>query len=341
VSRLFALLMFAAGLLAAGGAGAASVDAYYAGSYTYSDIGVVPGVPTPYGGVAFKNGDVNTLLVGGRANNAAGAIYQIQVVRDVNNHITGFNGTATLLSTAPRIDGGLTYGPTVTNAESPAGSVLFFTTYSDNLIGQIKSGSSTPDRTDPLTPLGVCSSTGSVGFVPTGFSGAGRIKIASYSCGTWYDGTVTAASGANTGTYDISSLTLKTTFTVSGSGPEGFVYIKAGSPLFTADSIVITDYGTNEVYSYEVDSNGDPVDATRRTMVTGLGGAEGAATDPLTGDFVFATFGSSNAISILSGFNSPNPTPSAVPTLSEWSQMLLGLMVMTVIGWHFHKQRSY
>ena len=31
--------------------------------------------------------------------------------------------------------------------------------------------------------------------------------------------------------------------------------------------------------------------------------------------------------------------PSAVPTLSEWSQMLLGLMVMTLLGWHFHRQR--
>ena len=37
----------------------------------------------------------------------------------------------------------------------------------------------------------------------------------------------------------------------------------------------------------------------------------------------------------------PAPTPSAVPTLSEWSQMLLGLLVMTLLGWHFHKQRSY
>ena len=33
--------------------------------------------------------------------------------------------------------------------------------------------------------------------------------------------------------------------------------------------------------------------------------------------------------------------PAAVPTLSEWSQMLLGLMVMSVVGWHFHRERSY
>ena len=36
----------------------------------------------------------------------------------------------------------------------------------------------------------------------------------------------------------------------------------------------------------------------------------------------------------------PAPTPASVPTLSEWSQMLLGLMVLSMIGWHFHRERS-
>lgn len=35
------------------------------------------------------------------------------------------------------------------------------------------------------------------------------------------------------------------------------------------------------------------------------------------------------------------PAPAAIPTLSEWSQMLLGLMVLSMIGWHFHRERSY
>jgi hypothetical protein len=33
--------------------------------------------------------------------------------------------------------------------------------------------------------------------------------------------------------------------------------------------------------------------------------------------------------------------PAAVPTLSEWAQLMLGLMVMTLLGWHFHRERSY
>jgi hypothetical protein len=35
------------------------------------------------------------------------------------------------------------------------------------------------------------------------------------------------------------------------------------------------------------------------------------------------------------------PAPAAVPTFSEWAQLMLALMVMTVIGWHFHRERSY
>ena len=38
---------------------------------------------------------------------------------------------------------------------------------------------------------------------------------------------------------------------------------------------------------------------------------------------------------------SPTPAPAAVPSLSEWSQLMLGLMVLTMIGWHFHRERSY
>ena len=33
--------------------------------------------------------------------------------------------------------------------------------------------------------------------------------------------------------------------------------------------------------------------------------------------------------------------PASIPSLSEWTQLLLALMVLSIIGWHFHKQRSY
>ena len=39
--------------------------------------------------------------------------------------------------------------------------------------------------------------------------------------------------------------------------------------------------------------------------------------------------------------NVPAPTAQAVPTLSEWVQLLLALMVLAMVGWHFHRERSY
>ena len=33
--------------------------------------------------------------------------------------------------------------------------------------------------------------------------------------------------------------------------------------------------------------------------------------------------------------------PASIPSLSEWAQLMLGLMVMMLIGWHFHREPSY
>ena len=56
------------------------------------------------------------------------------VLRDVNGQITGF-GAATLYSTAPFIDGGLTFAPDGT---------LYFTGYPVNQISAIAPGCSVP-----------------------------------------------------------------------------------------------------------------------------------------------------------------------------------------------------
>src|SRR5664279_339996 len=130
---------------------AGNIAPYYAGNYTYTSLGSATGVPTLYGGLTLLAGNNNELLVGGGANGANGAIYEIGVTRGTAGHITGFTGSATLFSTAPYIDGGLTYGP---------GGVLFYTGYPNNTIGQIKPGSTSPDRIDIVTGIGVASSVG-------------------------------------------------------------------------------------------------------------------------------------------------------------------------------------
>ena len=33
--------------------------------------------------------------------------------------------------------------------------------------------------------------------------------------------------------------------------------------------------------------------------------------------------------------------PASIPSLSEWTQLMLALMVISMLGWHFHRERSY
>ncbi|MGE3182570.1 MAG: hypothetical protein AB7N71_13140, partial [Phycisphaerae bacterium] len=190
------------------------------------------------------------------------------------------------------IDGGLTYGPN---------GVLFYTTFNDNHIGQLLPGSTSPDLLTPLTALGVAASTGTLQFVPEGFPGAGRLKILSYNASTWYDTTITPD---GSGTFTINPVNPGIFI---GGGPEGLVYIAAGNPGFAADSVLVCEYAFGRVVAYEIDANGDAIVATRRIFLTGLGGAEGAAIDPLTGDFLFSTFGGGDRVIRVIGFTGITP----------------------------------
>lgn len=274
--------------------------------YSFTDLGSVPSLPAPAGGLVFLANDPSTLLIGGAANSFNGKIYTIGVVRDASQHVTGFTGTATYYADAHGIgfggiDGGLTYGP---------GGLLFYTSYSDNSLGQLKPASTMPDRQDALTPLGVASSVGSVAFVPPGFAGAGRMKLVQYNgAGNWYD-VVLGAAGAN-GTYPIGTVTQKVAI---GGGPEGVIYVDASNPQFGADSVLVSEYSAGKIATYTVDANGDPNVASRRDFMTGLTGAEGAAIDPVTGDFFFSTFGGGNRVIVVRGFVAPSTTTSTTTT---------------------------
>ena len=80
-----------------------------------------------------------------------------------------------------------------------------------------------------------------------------------------------------------------------------------GSTLFTNPSMIVSEYSAGMVSTYEVDSNGDPVESSRRTFMSGLTGAEGAVIDPVTGDFLFSTFGGGSRVIVVSGFAVPEP----------------------------------
>ncbi len=275
-----------------------TIDPYYAGNYSYTDLGSITGVLPNYGGLTLLAGDSNTLLIGGQANSAGGALYSVGVTRDSNGHINGFSGGASVWGSAPYNDGGLTYGP---------GGDLFASQWPVNALGIYKPGSTSPDKTIDLNALGVAGSHSAIYFGPAGRTFAGRMKLSSWSGGQFYDATY-APDGL--GTFDITSVTQTATL---GGGPEGFVYVPLGSALF-GSSMLVSEYSAGTVSTYDVDVNGDPIVSSRKVFMNGLSGAEGAFIDPQTGDFLFSTFGGGSRVIVVQGF-APVPEPASMAAL--------------------------
>jgi hypothetical protein len=267
-----------------------TVDPYYAGLYTCFDLGPAPGVPPQkYGGLTLTPGACSsTLLIGGEANDPPGKLYALTVTRDGMGHITGFAGPGKVFAEAAYNDGGVTYGP---------GGVLFLTRWPNNQLQQTKPGSTGADKLVDLDALDVASSSAALAFVPAGLPGAGALKLVSWGGGQWY--TLSYRPDA-AGTFDIPAAVPGGTLP---GGPEGFVYVAAGSQKFPVDSMLVSEWSANKIATYEVDEHGDPKLGTRRDFITGLMGAEGAYRDPATGDFFFSTWGQAmDRVIVVRGF---------------------------------------
>jgi len=300
--KIFAIFQLALGLLildhgSSQLAFADNIAPAFASDYSLIQLGQIPGLPGPYGGLTLLAGNSNELLIGGTANLPGGAICEIGLTRGAGNHITGFSGSATHFATAPYIDGGLAYGP---------GGVLFYSAFPINFIGEIKPGSVAPDKLVDLTPLGVASSVGALNFVPAGQPGAGDFKIVSYTGGEFYNAALTPD---GFGTYNIGAAT-QTAITSPAPNPEGFIYVPTGSADFPTPSMLLPQWLTGRVEACLLDPDGNPT--TCQDFVQGLIGAEGGYVDPLTGDFLFSTFdnGGGNKLVEVQGFVPPT-TPEA------------------------------
>lgn len=256
-------------------------------SYSVRTLGTALGVVTRYGGLVVSKDDPYKLLIGGGANGATGKLYAVHLQRDANHHIVGMDGEATVVGDAPYNDGGLVYAPN---------GALVYARYPNNELGFIRPGSAIVDKVVGLGTLTVPASVGGLVLVPAGLPGAGRWKSISWIGGQWYELTF-ADDGA--GLFDVTAAASRVTL---AGGPEGTAYIPPGSPLFPSPSIVVSEYSAGKVSAYTVDDHGDPVIASRRELITSLVGAEGAFIDPLSGDYLFSTYGGANQILVVRGF---------------------------------------
>jgi hypothetical protein len=262
-------------------------------------------VPFGWGGLTLKYDDPNTLLMGGHANLPTGRIYQTGVTRDADGHITGFTGATTVYPTANSTigqnnDGGVVFGPE---------NVLFVTRFPNNQLEQSKPGSTDPDKVTNLSLIGIDSSVGSIGFVPSGFPGAGSMKIVSAG-GEWYQCDFVPDSN---GTFEVISAFPRATL---ADTPEGIVFVPPGSPVFPANSVLINNWSTGKIVTAPLDANGDPIVANTQDVVVGFGVSEGPSIDPLTGDLLFWSANNGGSIFLVRGFqvpSTPGPTPTPTP----------------------------
>jgi hypothetical protein len=95
--------------------------------------------------------------------------------------------------------------------------------------------------------------------------------------------------------------------------------------------MIVSEYSAGQVAVYDMDVSGNPVIASRRLFISGLTGAEGAAIDPISGSFLFSTFGGGNHVVVVRGFAPINPPPPVVlqqiPTTSSTTLALTALVL--------------
>ena len=185
--------------------------------------------------------------------------------------------------------------------------MLFVTRFPNNQLEQSKPGSTDPDKVTNLSLIGIDSSVGSIGFVPSGFPGAGSMKIVSAS-GEWYQCEFVPDGN---GTFEVISAFPRATL---ADTPEGIVFVPPGSPVFPANSVLINNWSTGKIVTAPLDANGDPIVANTQDVIEGFGVSEGPSIDPLTGDLLFWSANNGGSIFLVRGFQVP-PTPGPTPTL--------------------------
>ena len=121
------------------------------------------------------------------------------------------------------------------------------------------------------------------------------MKLVSWGGGGWYH--CEFAPDAN-GTFNITSASLRATI----GGPEGIAFVPPDSPVFQPNSVLIVQYGYSKVVTAPLDANGDPIMAQSQDFIRDLPQASGACIDPVTGDFLFDTWGGSSEVTRVSGF---------------------------------------
>ena len=275
----------------------AGIDPFYSGTYSIANLGTIAGVPFDYGGLVFKAGDPSTILIGGRASSPAGRFYEVPVIRGDGNHIASF-GTPVERGFGANNDAGIAYGP---------GGVLFYSKFGENAVGQLEArvehrrqdGCTRPAQDRRVDGWAELRSALLQRCRPVqGVELARRMALYGDACrGRQRHLQPDRCEKRNLQPpRRTRGLRLRPARLAAVRQPE---HARLG----------VFD---RERSCYEINANGNPIPRSRRTFVAGVPGALGATIDPLTGDFLFSTFGDAanvggaNQVIAVRGFKAPS-----------------------------------
>jgi len=177
-----------------------------------------------------------------------------------------------------------------------------------------------------------------------------------------YDNTVNAEAQSGSSLPGVGSLTWKAlgaTSAVDQCKP----FIDLTKPVYTVTKVLVSSTATAMFLGGGTSLSNAPGVGPNGTTVTQNGAWTGCNTAgspdtgnelgtvtprrgaPLQTDSFWISIGSSGSVNqfrlyaVSPLLTAPSPAPSAVPSLSEWSRLMLGLMVIGV-AWHFHNNRQ-
>lgn len=266
----------------------------FAPSYAFWELGPIPGVPDPLGGVVVLQSDRAHLLIAGSSEQPDGGLYRVPVRRDACGHITGWAGPGVRIAQTPFIDANI--------LELPGGSLLY-TGWRVWQLSQLRLDAGAPLWTVDLTTRGQTgASAGGLGRVPPWLAAAGGFRIVGWPDGRWHR----LELSVDAGVYDVSRVV--DTGVALGGGPGGFAYVPSGSTGFPRPSIILSEWSANQVSVVEVDGQGNPLPSTRRLLFSVFPRPWGATFEPETGDFLFLTWGrpgQRDSVFVVRGFEKP------------------------------------
>jgi hypothetical protein len=149
--------------------------------------------------------------------------------------------------------------------------------------------------------------------VPTGFPGAGTLKMLAERRDTSHWFTVPLVADGN-GTYDVGAAIEETTIYPpeddrGGYYARGIAWIGDDNPAIDVPSVLIPEAWHYTVALYELDAAGNPLPETRTPFVEGLGMPSGADADLVSGNNFVFTGRRSNDVYVIRGCaDDPPPT---------------------------------